>query len=47
VISQPNHKNSDGFLDEIAETLKGKWKIIQRHFGGAAHAHGHTHTHSH
>lgn len=45
-ISQPNHASADGLLDSIAQALKGKWKVLTRHFhGGVAHTHTHVHTH--
>jgi uncharacterized protein YpuA (DUF1002 family) len=49
VISMANHQNAEAFLRNIADVLKGKWKIRHRYPGKEAHAHMHAtgieHTH--
>jgi hypothetical protein len=47
MISQANHASADAFMDGLAKTLKGTWKIITRHFHGVTGGHVHTHTHEH
>jgi hypothetical protein len=46
-ISQGNHASADAFMDGLAKKLKGTWKIITRHFHGAAGGHVHNHMHEH
>jgi len=40
-ISAINHQNAEAFLRNIADVLKGKWKIRSRYPGKEAHAHMH------